>query len=63
MKLEGAGFLVEMWVDARAVHATGDIPVLAGLLGSQLGSGTEKDPPTYFPEKTSVERCHHLTDS
>ena len=38
VKLEGAGFWVEMWVDAQDVHATGDIPILAGLLGGQLGS-------------------------
>jgi len=39
VKLDGVGFWVEMWVDADAVHATGDIPVLAGLFGTQLGSG------------------------
>jgi hypothetical protein len=39
VKLEGTGFWVEMWVDPRDVHATGDIPMLAGLLGGQLGSG------------------------
>src|SRR5207247_9486751 len=39
VKLDGAGFWVEMWVDAQDVHATGDIPILAGLLGSQLGAG------------------------
>ena len=37
VKLEGVGFWVEMWVDAQDVHATGDIPLLAGLLGGQLG--------------------------
>jgi Putative polyhydroxyalkanoic acid system protein (PHA_gran_rgn) len=42
VKLEGVGFWVEMWVDADAVHATGDIPVLAGLFGSQLGSGLKQ---------------------
>ena len=42
VKLDGAGFWVEMWVDARDVHATGDIPILAGLLGSQLGSGLKQ---------------------
>jgi hypothetical protein len=41
-KIEGAGFWVEMSVDAHAVHATGDIPVLAGLLGGQLGSGLKQ---------------------
>jgi len=38
VKLEGTGFWVEMWVDAQDVHATGDSPILAGLLGGQLGS-------------------------
>lgn len=38
VKLQGTGFWVEMWVDAQDVHATGDIPMLAGLLGGQLGS-------------------------
>jgi hypothetical protein len=42
VKLEGSGFWVEMWVDGRDVHATGDIPLLAGLLGSQLGSGLKR---------------------
>ena len=42
VKLDGAGFRVEMWVDAQDVHATGDIPILAGLLGSQLGSGLKQ---------------------
>jgi hypothetical protein len=31
VKLDGVGFWVEMWVDAQDVHATGDIPLLAGL--------------------------------
>ena len=31
-----------MWVDAQDVHATSDIPILAGLLGSQLGSGLKQ---------------------
>jgi hypothetical protein len=42
VKLDGVGFWVEMWVDAEAVHATGDIPVLAELFGSQLGSGLKQ---------------------
>jgi Putative polyhydroxyalkanoic acid system protein (PHA_gran_rgn) len=42
VKLEGVGFWVEMWVDPDVVHATGDIPLLAGLLGSQLGSGLKQ---------------------
>jgi hypothetical protein len=39
VKVEGVGLWVEMWVDAEAVHATGDIPILGGLLGSQFASG------------------------
>jgi hypothetical protein len=42
VKLEGTGFWVEMWVDAQDVHATGDIPMLAGLLGGRLGSGLKQ---------------------
>ena len=42
VKVDGAGFWVEMWVDAQDVHATGDIPMLAGLFGSQLGSGLKQ---------------------
>ena len=42
VKLEGAGFWVEMWVDAQDVHATGDIPTLAGLLGGQLSAGLKQ---------------------
>src|SRR5215467_4257334 len=37
VKLEGRGIWVEMWVDARDVHATGDIPILGALLGAPLG--------------------------
>ena len=42
VKLEGVGFWVEMWIDPDVVHATGDIPLLAGLLGSQFGSGLKQ---------------------
>ena len=38
VKLEGIGFWIEMWVDALAVHVTGDAPLLGRLLGSGLGS-------------------------
>jgi hypothetical protein len=41
-KLHGVGFLIEMWVDAQAVHATGDIAILGGLLGSSLASGLKQ---------------------
>jgi Putative polyhydroxyalkanoic acid system protein (PHA_gran_rgn) len=36
VRLEGVGFWVEMWVDAQAVHVTGDAPILGRLLGSPL---------------------------
>jgi hypothetical protein len=42
VKLEGVGFWAEMWVDAQAVHATGNIPILGGLLGSSLGTGLKQ---------------------
>ena len=42
VRIEGPGFWVEMSVDARHVHATGDIPMLAGLLGGPLGGGLKR---------------------
>ena len=39
VKLDGVGFWVEMSVDALALHATGDIPILGRLLGGRLTSG------------------------
>jgi len=39
VKLEGLGVRVEMWVDARDVHATGDIPILGALLGGPAALG------------------------
>ena len=41
VRLEGIGFWVEMWVDAEAVYATGDIPTLR-LLGGSLSSGLKQ---------------------
>jgi hypothetical protein len=38
VKLEGVGFWAELWVDAVAVHVTGDVPILGRLLGSPIGS-------------------------
>lgn len=38
VKLEGVGFWVEMSVDAQALHATGDIPILSRLLGGQMAA-------------------------
>lgn len=42
VRLDGAGFWVEMTVDDQHVHATGDIPLLAGLLGGPMGGGLRK---------------------
>ena len=42
VKLEGPGVWVEMWVDARDVHATGDIPILGALLGGPVASGLKQ---------------------
>jgi hypothetical protein len=41
-KLAGVGFSIEMWVDAQAVHATGDVPFLGWLLGSSLAEGLKQ---------------------
>jgi hypothetical protein len=39
VRLDGVGFWVELWVDAQEVHASGDIPLLGGLLGSPVATG------------------------
>jgi hypothetical protein len=49
--LEGIGFRAEMWVDAQAVHATGDIPILGGLLGSSLAEGLKQIVQQTFQKK------------
>jgi Putative polyhydroxyalkanoic acid system protein (PHA_gran_rgn) len=51
VKLEGAGVWVEMWVDARNVHATGDIPILGELLGGPLASGLKQIVQQAFQKK------------
>jgi hypothetical protein len=51
VKLHGAGFWIEMWVDAQDVHATGDIPILAGLLGGPLGAGLKQIVEQTFQKK------------
>jgi len=53
VKLEGVGFRVEMWVDAQAVHATGDIPVLGQLFGGQLAEGLKQIVQQTFQKKLS----------
>src|SRR5262245_12147902 len=42
VRLNGVGFWIEMWVDAQAIHATGDIPVLGGFIGRSLGTGLKQ---------------------
>lgn len=42
VRLDGVGFWVEMWVDAQEVHASGDIPLLGGLLGSPVATGLKQ---------------------
>ena len=51
VKADGAGFWIEMWVDAQDVHATGDIPILAGLLGGPLGAGLKQIVEQTFQKK------------
>jgi Putative polyhydroxyalkanoic acid system protein (PHA_gran_rgn) len=38
VRLEGIGFWMELWVDALAVHVTGDAPILGRLLGRSPSS-------------------------
>jgi hypothetical protein len=42
VRLDGRGFWLELWVDAQAVHATGDIPLLGALLGSPITAGLKQ---------------------
>ncbi len=42
VRIDGAGFWVEMLIDARNVHATGDIAMLGRLLGGPLTSGLKQ---------------------
>jgi hypothetical protein len=50
VRLDGAGFWTEMWVDAHEVHATGDIPVLGSLLGGPLAAGLTQVLRRNFPK-------------
>jgi Putative polyhydroxyalkanoic acid system protein (PHA_gran_rgn) len=38
VRLDGVGFWMELWVDAEAVHVTGDAPMLGRLLGGPVTS-------------------------
>jgi hypothetical protein len=51
VRVEGPGFWVEMNVDDQHVHATGDVPLLAGLLGGPLGGGLKKILEHNFPKE------------
>jgi hypothetical protein len=51
VKLEGVDFWLEMSVDAQAVHAMGDIPILRGLLGSSLAEGLKQIVQQTFQKK------------
>lgn len=42
VRIDGAGFWIEIVVDAQSVHATGDIPMLGGFLGGPLTSGLKR---------------------
>jgi hypothetical protein len=48
--LTGTGFVVEMRVDVEEVHVTGDIPLLAGLLGGPLAAGLKQIVQQSFPK-------------
>ena len=51
VRFEGVGFWAEMWVDAEAVYATGDIPILGGLLGGRFASGLKQIVQQTFQKK------------
>jgi hypothetical protein len=51
VKLNGVGFWVEMSVDAQALHATGDIPILSRLLSGQMTSGLRQIIERIFQKK------------
>jgi Putative polyhydroxyalkanoic acid system protein (PHA_gran_rgn) len=51
VRIDGAGFGIEMWVDAQEVHATGDIPILGGLFGGPLASGLKQIVEQVFQKK------------
>jgi hypothetical protein len=53
VRLEGVGFWAELWVDAEAVHATADIPILGQLLGGQFAQGLKQIVQQTFQRKLS----------
>ena len=42
VKIDGPGAWVEIWIDARDVHARGDIAVVGALLGGPMSSGIRR---------------------
>jgi hypothetical protein len=42
VKLDGPGAWVEIWIDAREVHARGDIAVVGALLAAPMASGLRR---------------------
>lgn len=42
VRLDGVGFWVDMRVDAEAVHVSGDIALLGGLLGNPMATGLKQ---------------------
>jgi hypothetical protein len=51
VRIDGAGFWLEMSVDEKHVHASGDIPALAGLLGGPLDTGIKRIVQSSFQKK------------
>jgi hypothetical protein len=51
VRIDGAGFWVEMTVDEQHVHATGDIPFLGNLLGGPLAGGLKQIVEKTFQKK------------
>ena len=51
VRIDGAGFWVEMTVDEQQVHATGDLPFLGNLLGGPLAGGLKQ-----IVEKTFLKK-------
>ena len=42
VRVEGVGFWLEMKVDPQEVHVSGDVPILGGFLGSNLGGSIKQ---------------------
>jgi len=51
VRLEGVGFWAELWVDAQAVHAMGDIPLLGQLLGGRFAENLKQIVQQTFQKK------------